>query len=58
MVNMTKVELELIPNADMYLFFQKPMASRVSYISKRCSKVSNKYLESYDQSKSQNILYT
>ena len=43
-LNMTKVELELISNADMYLFF-----NGVSYISKRYSKANNKYLKSYDQ---------
>ena len=35
---MTKVELELISDADMYLFFEKGMRGRVSYISERYSK--------------------
>ena len=38
MLNMTKVELELISNADMYLFFEVGIRGRVSYISKRYSK--------------------
>ena len=47
-LNMTKVELERIPDPDMYLFLEKGMRGGVSYISKRYSKVSNKYLKSYD----------
>ena len=34
MINMTKVELELIPGPDMYLFFEKYMRGGVSYNSK------------------------
>ena len=47
-VTMTKFELELISDADMYLFFKKVIRGGVSYISKRCIKASNKYLKSYD----------
>ena len=32
---MTKVELNLISDVDMYLFFEKGMRGGVSYISKR-----------------------
>ena len=32
MLNMTKVKLELIPDPDMYIFFEKGMAGRVSYV--------------------------
>ena len=46
---MTKVKLKLISDADMYLFFQKGVRGRVSYISKRYGKASNKYLTSYEQ---------
>ena len=45
---MTKLELERISDADMYLFFEKCMRAWVSYISKRYSKANNKYLNSYD----------
>ena len=38
MLNMTKVELELISDADMYLFFGKCIWGGVSYISKKHSK--------------------
>ena len=45
MFNMTKVEIELILDADMYLFFNKKiMRGRIFYISKRYSKGNNKYL--------------
>ena len=47
MHNMTKVELELISDADIYLFFEKCMRDRFSYISKRYSKANNKYLKYY-----------
>ena len=33
MLNMTKVKLELIPDPDMYIFFEKGMTGRVSYVS-------------------------
>ena len=47
-LNMTKVKLEIISDADMYLFFQRGVRGRVSYISKRYSKANNKYLKSYE----------
>ena len=47
MRNMTKVELELISDVDIYLFFEKCMRDRFSYISKRYSKANNKYLKYY-----------
>ena len=48
MLKMTKVELELASDANMYLFLEKGMRGWVSNISKRYSKASNKYLNSYD----------
>ena len=48
MLNMTKVELELIPYPGMYLFFETGMRGSVSHIYKRYSKVNNKYLKSDD----------
>ena len=47
-LNVIKIELELIPDADTYLFFEKVMKGGVSYISKRYSKTNNKYLKFYD----------
>ena len=43
MFNLTKVELELIPDLDMLIFFEKGTTGRVSYIFNRRSKVNNKY---------------
>ena len=52
MLNMTKVELELIPDADVYLvysvFDKKGMKGGVSYICKWYSKADNSYLKPYD----------
>ena len=46
MINMTKVELELISELDMYIFFEKCMRGGFSHISNRYSKANNKYLKS------------
>ena len=55
---MTKVELELIPDADLNIFFEKDTRGGVSYISNRYSKAYNKYLKSYDpKQKSKHIIY-
>ena len=48
MLNMKKVELELIPDPNMYIFFEKGKRGGASYISNRYSKANNKYLKSYD----------
>ena len=48
MLNMTKVELEHVSDADIYSFFEKVMRGVVSYIFKRYSRPNNKYSKSYD----------
>ena len=48
MLNMIKVKLKLIPDPDMYMFFEKGTRGGVSYISNRYSKANNKYLKSFD----------
>ena len=48
MLKMTKIKLELIPDPNMYIFFEKGKRGRISYISNRYSKANNKYLKSYD----------
>ena len=48
MLDMTKVELELIADPDIYIFFEKGMRGGVLYISNRYSKANNKYLKSYE----------
>ena len=53
MHNMTKVELVLIQDPEMYLFFEKG----ILIFLKRYSKASNTYLKSYDPEKNENIIY-
>ena len=58
MLNMKKIKLELISDPDMYIFFEKGMGGRVSYISNRYSKADNKYLKSHDpKQESKHIMY-
>ena len=58
MLSMTKVELELIPDPDMYIFFEKGMRGGVSYISNRFSKPNNNYIKYYDpKQESKHITY-
>ena len=58
MLSMTKVEVKLILDADMYLFFEKDTRGEVSYISKRNSKSNSKYLQSSDpKQESEHIIY-
>ena len=57
-LNMVRVEIELISDAEIYLFFEKSMRRRVSYISKRYSKASIKYLKTYNlQQESKQFIY-
>ena len=58
MLNMTKVKLGLISNANITFLFEKSMRNKVSYISKRCTKASNKCLKSHDsKQQSKHIIY-
>ena len=58
MPNMTKVEIEFIPDPYMYKFFEKDMRGGVYYISNRFSKANNNYLKSYDpKQESKHIIY-
>ena len=45
---MTKVELKLIPDPDMYIFFEKGTRGGVFCISNGYSKANNKYMKCYD----------
>ena len=59
MLNMTKVELERIPDPNMYIFFEKGTRGGVSYISNRYSKANNKYLKSCElKQESKHIIYS
>ena len=51
MITMIKVELDLISDSDIYLFFEKGMRSAVFHLSKKYGKANNKYLTSYDHKK-------
>ena len=44
MLNMTKVELELIPDSDRHIFFEKGTRDGIFYISNRYSTAINHYL--------------
>ena len=48
MLKMTKIELELIPDPDMGIFFEKGARGGIPYYSNRYSKANNNYLKSYD----------
>ena len=45
MLKMKKIELELIPDPDMYIFFEKASRCRISRISNRYNKASYKHLK-------------
>ena len=58
MLNMSQIELELIPDPDMYIFFEKSTRGGISYILNRYSKANNKYLKVYyPKRESKNITY-
>ena len=47
-LKMTKGELELIPDPDMYMFFEKGTRVGISHISNKYKKANIKYLKPYD----------
>ena len=51
MVKMTGTRLENIVDIFMYLFIEKGLSGRISYIAKRCSKANNKCMKNYDPKK-------
>ena len=58
MVKMTKIEIELIQDPYMDIFFEKGTRGGISYISNRYSKANNKYLKSYDpKQESKHVIY-
>ena len=57
-LKMAIIELELVPDPNRYIFFEKGIRGGISYISNRYSKVNNKYLTSDEPKQESNILYT
>ena len=58
MLKFTKIELDLLSNADMYLMVEKGIRGGVSSIMKRYSKANHKGLDDYDPKKpNKHILY-
>ena len=51
LLKMTGVELEKISDVDQYLFIEKGLRGRISYIAKRHSKANNEYCPDYDPKK-------
>ena len=48
MLKMTTIELELIPEPDIYIFFEKDPRGGISRSSNRCTKVKSKYSNFYN----------
>ena len=57
-LNMTKVELELISDGNMYVLFDKGMRGGVSYISKRQKKPTISIWNVITWNKNQKMLHT
>ena len=57
MLKMTKIELELIPDPDIYIIFEKGTGGGISYISNRYSKANNRYLKSYHPKQESKYIY-
>ena len=51
MLKMTDIKLEKISDIDKYLFTEKGLRGRISYIAKRYAKTNKKYLNDYDPKK-------
>ena len=47
-LKMAKIELQLIPDSAMYIFFKEGTKGGISYIFNICSNVNNNYFKSYD----------
>ena len=57
-LNLLQIKFELIPDLDIYIFFEKGTRGGISYISDRYSKANNKYLKSCDpKQESKHIIY-
>ena len=55
---MIKIQPELIPDPDVYIFFEKGARGGISYIFNKYSKTNNKYLRRYDtKQKPKHVVY-
>ena len=58
MLKMTKIKLELFPDPDMCIFFEKGTIGGISYICYRYTKANNKYLKFYNpKQESNHVIY-
>ena len=51
MLKLTDVKLEKISDTNIYLFIEKGLKGRISYIAKRYAKANNKYMKDYNLKK-------
>ena len=51
MLKMTVLKLEKISDINKYIFIEKGLRGRISYIAKRYAKANNKYINVYDPKK-------
>ena len=56
MLKMTVVKLQKMSDIDKYLFFEKQIRGRISYIAKRYAKASNKYMNDYELEKTSTFI--
>ena len=55
-LRMTKIELELLMDPDMYLFIEEGLRGGISMISNRYSKANNPYIAGYDKDQKTNYI--
>ena len=56
LLKLTGLELALISDIDMYFFIEKEIRGGISYITKKHSKATNKYMKCYDEYKESKLI--